>query len=470
MRGLVVDYGQASKTTTNLSHSLEYLKEELDKINGAISEIEALNISYSRTNTILDELYEQKRLIKKSYDEMEEFTDKLSKFINNVKTTDKVLAKKFKGDIKTYCKSNEINMTSQFEQALDIIQGVLDGAGFIPIFGNIPDGINALISLCRGNYLETVISLIAMLPLGDMLKTLKYSDDVHAILKTGDNAINAVKTIAKESAEKLNKQMDKLIRSGKLDNINKVIDIGTEYFIRFSNDVEVLINKTFFKNDLALCLETGTFKNFDNVISKPKVNFIEAVGNTTTKKAKEFKRFYDEDSVMEWGTVFDDWSFDLLDEEADAIANYTESRYYRNINSVLRGFEEKFHEGNAEIVENIRSALSKCDLPEDIIVHRITSQNMLGAIKELPIDKMVNKIIDEKAFMSTSLLEESNFVGDLKLIIEAEKGSKAAYIADLSRCFTEYEVLFDKGQQMRIKKASKLENGQLELVVKILNK
>ena len=72
--------------------------------------------------------------------------------------------------------------------------------------------------------------------------------------------------------------------------------------------------------------------------------------------------------------------------------------------------------------------------------------------------------------MSTSLLEKSTFTGNLKLIIEAPKGSTAAYIADLSRCFTEYEVLFDKGQEMMIKSANKLDNGQLELVVRILNK
>lgn len=73
MRSLVVDYGQASKTIVNLSSSLEYLAEEKSKINSAIYEIEALNISYSKTRTILDELYEQKKIVEKSYDEMEKY-------------------------------------------------------------------------------------------------------------------------------------------------------------------------------------------------------------------------------------------------------------------------------------------------------------------------------------------------------------------------------------------------------------
>ena len=35
---------------------------------------------------------------------MEKFSGDFSKFINNVKTTDKELAKKFTSDVKTYCK------------------------------------------------------------------------------------------------------------------------------------------------------------------------------------------------------------------------------------------------------------------------------------------------------------------------------------------------------------------------------
>ena len=61
MRKLVVDYGQASITINNVNSSLEYLNEELRQIKNAISEIEALNVRYSKTNTILDELYEQKK-------------------------------------------------------------------------------------------------------------------------------------------------------------------------------------------------------------------------------------------------------------------------------------------------------------------------------------------------------------------------------------------------------------------------
>ena len=115
MRKLVVDYGQASIAINNVNSSLEYLNEELRQIKNAISEIEALNVRYSKTNTILDELYEQKKKAEDTYNEMEKFIGDFSKFINNVKTTDKELAKKFTSDVKTYCKKNNIEITSAME-------------------------------------------------------------------------------------------------------------------------------------------------------------------------------------------------------------------------------------------------------------------------------------------------------------------------------------------------------------------
>ena len=84
-----------------MSMSLSYLEDEISKINSAINDIESLNRSYGKTNNILNELYDQKKKAQKSYDEMQEFSEKFSKFISNVKTTDTELAKKFTSDVKT---------------------------------------------------------------------------------------------------------------------------------------------------------------------------------------------------------------------------------------------------------------------------------------------------------------------------------------------------------------------------------
>ena len=261
MRKLVVDYGQASTVISNLNSSLSYLNDELSKINGAISEIEALNRSYSKTNTILNELYEQKRKAEQSYNEMEKFTRDFSNFVSNVKRTDKTLASKFTQDVKNYCKKNDIEITSAFDAFLDKVQVALDVVGFIPVFGEVADTLNSVISLCRGNYLEALICLVAILPMGDMLKSLKYADEVAVtgILKYGDEFLSGVKTVAREGTEKLSKQMTKVIKSGKLDNVVASMDAGKHYIVKLRDGAVTAIEKTGLPEKIGMCLGNGCF-------------------------------------------------------------------------------------------------------------------------------------------------------------------------------------------------------------------
>ncbi len=50
------------------------------------------------------------------------------------------------------------------EGILDGTQLVLDGAGLIPVVGEVADGINALVSLARGDYAGAALSAAAMIP------------------------------------------------------------------------------------------------------------------------------------------------------------------------------------------------------------------------------------------------------------------------------------------------------------------
>ena len=259
MRELRVDYGQASIVKSNMSMSLSYLEDEISKINSAINEIESLNRSYGKTSTILNELYDQKKKAQQSYDEMQEFNEKFSKFISNVKTTDTELAKKFTSDVKTYCKKNNIEITSELDAFLDKVQVALDLAGWLPIVGDVADGINAAISLCRGNYLEALICVVAMLPFGDMVKSLKYADEAKGILKYGDEFLKGVKTVAKEGSEKLSKQMSKVIKSGKLDNVIASMDAGKHYIVKMRDGTVTAIEKTGLPEKIRVCLGNGCF-------------------------------------------------------------------------------------------------------------------------------------------------------------------------------------------------------------------
>ena len=277
MGNLAVDYGQASVVSRNISSALIYLEEEIAKINGAISEIESLNRGYGKTSTILNELYDQKKKAQTTYDEMKQFSEKFNGFIKNVKTTDSEMAKKFTADVKTYCKKNNIEITSEFDAFLDKVQVVLDVVGVIPVFGDVADALNAVISLCRGNYLEALICLVAILPMGDLLKGLKFADKAKDILKLGDKALTATKTIAKEGAEKLSKQMTKLVKSGKIDNVIATMDAGKDFVVKFKNGSTALIKKGDLSEFVCQAFNKGCFMAGTLVNTKEGLKPIEEV-------------------------------------------------------------------------------------------------------------------------------------------------------------------------------------------------
>ncbi len=102
------------------------------------------------------------------------------------------------------------------EGALDWIQGGLDVAGLIPGVGEAADGLNALLSLGRGNPLEAALSGISMIPAaGDAVgKTgkvvLKVLDPVMDMIKAGDKAADIIKKIGPEKIKKAKKAFELL--------------------------------------------------------------------------------------------------------------------------------------------------------------------------------------------------------------------------------------------------------------------
>ena len=78
----------------------------------------------------------------------------------------------------------------------------LDAVGFIPGLGDIMDGVNAVIYLGEGRYLEASISGLAMLPvLGDLAKSGKYALKVGAEL-VEETAEKVVKEFIEEGARR----------------------------------------------------------------------------------------------------------------------------------------------------------------------------------------------------------------------------------------------------------------------------
>ena len=100
----------------------------------------------------------------------------------------------------------------QPDGVLDGLQIALDVAGLIPGFGEVADGLNALISLIRGDYVGAGLSLAAMIPFAGWAATVgkagKYAIEganvLGTVAKYGDEAIDAVEAVAKHADEVAN--------------------------------------------------------------------------------------------------------------------------------------------------------------------------------------------------------------------------------------------------------------------------
>ena len=102
----------------------------------------------------------------------------------------------------------EIEEDTLEEGAMDWLQGGLDIAGLVPGIGEAADGLNAIVSLGRGNPLEAILSGISMIPAaGDAVGkggkiVLKLLDPVMDMIKAGDKAADIIKKIGPEKIKK----------------------------------------------------------------------------------------------------------------------------------------------------------------------------------------------------------------------------------------------------------------------------
>ncbi|MBI5551138.1 MAG: ADP-ribosyltransferase [Desulfobacterales bacterium] len=180
------------------------------------------------------------------------------------------------------------------------------------------------------------------------------------------------------------------------------------------------------------------------------------------------KEFTNIDEANNWGTKhYDEWVNNLSHSEKESITDYTATSY-QNINGVLRGTEKTYSGNNAEIAENISRALKRADVPEDLVVYRGASKGALGPLKTLPKEQMIGKVIEDKGFMSTSILKSSSFNGDIKLKINVPKGTKGAYLGKISCYPNEAELLLDKGQKMIITEVAEVTPGKMLLTCDLL--
>ncbi len=154
-----------------------------------------------------------------------------------------------------------------------------------------------------------------------------------------------------------------------------------------------------------------------------------------------------------------DFCSKLSPEQSGSIAGYSGSAY-GYINDALRKRMpiSSLPSGMDKQIIHIHTALKDASLPEDTVVYRGASPSALGKYSKLSDDQLIGKIISDSAFISTSLdydVASKKFSKGVVFVIEAPKGSKGAYIGDISVYHdTEQEVLFDAGQVFKVKKVS----------------
>lgn len=164
------------------------------------------------------------------------------------------------------------------------------------------------------------------------------------------------------------------------------------------------------------------------------------------------------------------WSASLSAKQKEAVRSYTGSSY-SDINATLRGLTDGFiSEDNKNYAIQIHRALEECKIPCECIVYRGMKSVALGSLQNLSDQELVGKVYTDNGFLSTSLSSEDSFGGNIQLEIEVPKGAKGAYVGYISQQgHAESEVLFDRGQYMRILSVERDRYGNRRIRARIMS-
>ncbi|MGL4177893.1 MAG: ADP-ribosyltransferase [Dermatophilaceae bacterium] len=197
-------------------------------------------------------------------------------------------------------------------------------------------------------------------------------------------------------------------------------------------------------------------------------------GSGTTDDPKNFP--HDPDAIKYGSAEWDEYVERLPEDQKRAVHDYTkelgpgiEGLTYKEINEALRGQRDKTPELQQRI-DLIDKSLAGHPVPEDVMITRGTG---IGHYDEVDPRKMVGKLIDEEAYMSTSLggPAESFKYREAILHLQVPKGTPAMWVDKVSAftgANTERELLLGRGLSYRIDRVE-LVNGQWQIHGKIVD-
>lgn len=193
-------------------------------------------------------------------------------------------------------------------------------------------------------------------------------------------------------------------------------------------------------------------------------------GNMNTKEYAESKRPLADFKAVPQDQVVavlrkdsEEWINGLSKEEYRAIRKYTynsgdkkPNRFFERLNAMLRG-DASEDKKLLEYAETISGALKKNKLKQDVICYRNMEFN--------PYEKYpVGQIFADKQFISTSITSKAALDKQFKITLLVPKGSRCAYIENISKYPKQKELLIDKDCKMRILSKQK-DNILLEVIL-----
>lgn len=144
-----------------------------------------------------------------------------------------------------------------------------------------------------------------------------------------------------------------------------------------------------------------------------------------------------------------EWIQTLSEKEQHAIQKYTynsgdkkPNRFFERLNAMLRG-ERLKEEKLMQYADIISAALQKNKLKQDILCYRNMEFN--------PYEKYdIGTVFIDNQFISTSVIKNAALSKSFKLIFFVPKGSRGAYIEQISKYPKQREFLLDRNCKMRI--------------------
>ncbi len=166
----------------------------------------------------------------------------------------------------------------------------------------------------------------------------------------------------------------------------------------------------------------------------------------------------------------------LTEQQKQAIKKYTGNSAYEINRRLAKGEDLGRYKEQAE---QISSALQKCKITRDIVVQRKTILEHLNIPNEIVqqiknnknlIVLLKNKVITNKSFTSTSMIDFDYLPRDVVVKFKVPEGYKgAAYIKNIAyqKYQDQEEVLFDRGLKYKIVSA-KIENNNYYLEAEVI--